>query len=179
MGNKWEKIGFVVLLMVILLVGWLGWYLFVYANHWRILAFVALATLIFTIVTYRIDKKREDREWILRNREAFLIEIMVMIFSTMRGGSVVDIIKQVKLIQPALIAHGSKDMLEAWDNIQNTLEETDSSKRMVEYERFLRAIRKELGRDDSEIPPGHILKVIIHADERGALLKDFEGVKYD
>ena len=190
MGNKWEKIGFVVLLMAILLVGWLGWYLFVYANHWRILAFVALATLIFTIVTYRIDKKnerddknREHKEWILRNKEAFLIEIIDIIIEASNDETdddevSDDMVKRVKLLHPAFFAHGKKDFLDAWYNFQIAPKD-DSSKTFIESERLLRAIRKELGHDDSKIPPGHILMSIIKIGEREELLEHFKDVKYD
>ena len=156
-------------------------YLLEEGKHWQVIAIVAVASLGFTILTYREDKERAHKEWLLRNKEAFLIElidIMGLCFSEKHFYNIAPMQKRLELLQSALITHGSKDFLEAWDDCQN-MSEGDLSEMLGQAEAFLRAIRKELGHDDSEIPPGHVLKIMVKPDQREKLLKYFKDVKYD
>ena len=151
-------------------------------NDWSFLAFVGVASLIFTIWKHRDDKKKEYRNWLLRNKEALLIEMVDILIGTIhleeQERSDDDLLERMKLLQPAVIAHGSKDFLKAWENHRN-IPEGDLFESFRQTERLLRAIRKELGRDDLGVPPGHILMSIIETDDREELLRIFKDVKYD
>ena len=179
MKDMQEISTYVALFLFALLAAWLLWLIFAYANQLLIGLLVAVASLSFAIWKYRDDKKKEHQNWLLRNKDAFLIEIINIVIMAAHSKGAIDMEKHIKLIQPALIAHGSKDLLEAWEDMQKISEEPNISKNMVSCEKFLRALRKDLGHKDSAIPPGHILKVMIKPDDQKMLLEAFKGVKYD
>ena len=189
MSDVWRKIGYVILLIIILFVGWLLRHLFVEINHLLTGGgLIALASLFFAIWKYRDnkkkereDKKEEHEEWLLRDKEALLIDlidIISIILFKAREHNAGYLQKRMELLLPAFIAHGSKNLLEAWYEFQD-MSEVDLSDKFIQAEKLLRVIRKDLGQDDSETPPGHILMVIVKPGEREELLKHFRDVKYD
>ena len=174
-----HTITLIALIAFSLLVGWLLWYLFAEANQLLIGLFAGLLPSIITIIIHINNQKKEHKNWILRNRDAFLIQIIDMVITASHGEDVVDMKKHVKSIQPALIAYGSKDLLEAWKDMLKMSEETDMSKMLVRSEKFLRALRKELGHDDSAMPPGYIFTAITKPDGKEEILKHFRGAKHN
>ena len=174
-----HTITLIALVAFILSAGWLLWYLFAEANQLLIGMFAGLVPSIITIMIHINNQKKEHKNWLLRNKNAFLIEIIDMVTTAPHSNGAIDMVKQIKLIQPALIAHGSKDLLKAWEDMQKMSEETDMSKMLVRSEKFLRALRKELGHDDSAMPPGYIFTAITKPDGKEEILKHFRGAKHN
>ncbi len=154
-------------------------YLFGESSQLIIGVIVGLIPAIITIYLQRENQKREHQNWILRNKDAFLIEIIDIYTSLLGSNKKQDVEKRLKNIQPAILAHGSGNTLKAWEELMSSTENVSLKEMARRGERFFRAIRKDLGRDDSKVRAGSIYATIVNLEERQAILDACKGEKYD
>ncbi len=170
------------LIPIVILLG-LICYLFI-DNSQLLLGLIAgLIPSIITILMQRQNQERERQNWLLRNKDAFLIEIIEIFVSQTdpeRKMTNKEMAKRIKNMRPAMIAHGSGDTLEAWAEMTSSSTENMSMEEITKRgERFFRAIRKDLGRDDSNTLPGAVSATLITEEEKQAIFDACKGEKYD
>ena len=145
-----------------------------------------------TVYMNNKNQKSEHRNWVMRNKEAFAIELIDTIISQTnsdRQQSTDEFSKQARLIRNALMVHGKHGTLSAWQELsswgenqngeeeenQNGEEEENQDEKerlaeaMVRMEKFIRAFRKDLGHDDEDIPLGEILATTLDKKGRDTL----------
>ena len=141
---------------------------------------VGLMALLSSGVLVYLQKRKEEREhrnWLLRNKEAYLTDIVDLLISSIQDKESSEKVKQAKLLKrlkhlkPALMLWGSPSFIRAWDLMQQMPTGVDSETAIATGEKFFRAIRKELEHDDSSLKPGEISATILlkHEDKQIAL----------
>lgn len=142
---------------------------------------VGLMPSIIYIWTQRSSKKREHANWILRDKRAHLLELVSM-FSSLLTDKSSDEIKQrniakkLELVRPGFLIWGPPDMIELWNNLFD--DRSDPTENIKKGERMLRIIRKELGHNDSKLPPGAIIATLIKAEEKQKVYEVCKGEVY-
>ena len=144
-----------------------------------------LAGLVPTAVTiwqYRKQTKREHEQWLLRNRDAFMIEIINIFVSMLDRKDKTDseqeqkeLLERIRALRPALLAHAPASTLRAY----TALQDLSGKNTMREGERFFRAIRKDLGHDDSKLKPGEVWGTLLDKEGREEILRSCRGERYD
>ncbi len=130
-------------------------------------------------VLWHLQKKKDEkdhRDWLLRNREAYLLEIVDILISSasMKESSeekkLKNMLDRLKNFNSAILVWGSPSMLRAWNEMQQVPVGVGIKQATRNGERFLRKIRKELGHDDSKLKPGEVwATLLIPKDKQGAL----------
>ncbi len=126
-----------------------------------IIAFMSLA---YKIISDRIKKREEHQEWLLRNKNAILIEIVDLLTSGLGSTKNIgrrELDRRLKNINPALIAHGSNELLKTFGAFRKSKGQQNTDEIIKTGERLLRIIRAELGLDDSKMLPGGVLSSIL------------------
>lgn len=165
----------------------LGFFLFMY---WLIssnanLAIGLIAGLMPSFITiwqYKQQVEREHKNWLMRNREACLVETIDIFISLVRENkeySEKKLEQRVKRLLPALFAHASAPTLKAWEKMKEISPHTNQRDIIRKGERFFRAIRKDLGHDDSELRAGALYGTLLDADGKQQALKACKGETYD
>ncbi len=158
---------------------WLFWYLL--SNNFNLFAglMAGLTPSMITIYLQRENQKREHQNWILRNKDAFLIEIIDIYTSLLGPNKKQDVEKRLRNIQPALLAHGSGGTLKAWEEMASLTKGESPDAIIRRGERFFRALRKDLGRDDSKVRAGAVWAIILKPEDRQKAFDACKGEKYD
>lgn len=176
-------LGITVLIMLLVFLGLGAMLVFRYFQPETLLALiVGLMPSIIFLWTQKNKEKREHANWVLRNREAYLLEL-VRIFTLFLINKGSDeskqkkLMKQMEAFRPGLLVWGSPSVLELWnDLLEVSKNPADGIKK---GERMLRTIRKELGQDDSSLTPGAIMATLIKAEERQQVYEVCKGEIYE
>lgn len=178
--------------MIIGLVGLIGIIGFIIFLFWFftpevLLAFIAGASP-SVILLYLQNRKeeKEHRNWLLRNKEAFLAEIADIFVSSLHDTKNSKeekgkrVLQRIKHLQPALFVWGSPSILRAWNEIQERSTAGDSLEDATRKgERFFRTIRKELGHDDSSLKPGEVWATLLKPEDKQKALDACKGEVYE
>ncbi len=82
-------------------------------------------------------------------------------------------LKKIMLFKKALLVWGSPDIIEAWNHFELVSEKSPTPDTMLtEMEKILRAIRKDLGHDDSQLKFGSIFALLIVAEDKKRLFEN-------
>ena len=125
---------------------------------------VGLIPSAITVWQYRKQAEQDHQNWLLRDRNACLVEICRLFFSLahdsrgtngkLEGKKLDNLTKQIKKLQPAFLAHASVATLRAWNELQYQVQNQDAKEITRRGERLFRAIRKNLGQNDKKLLPG-------------------------
>ena len=181
--SKQMIIGFVGLIGIIGFLIFLFWFF----TPEVLLAFMAGATP--SAILLYLQNRKEEKEysnWLLRNKEACLAEIVDIFISSLHDtkGSEEEkgkrVLQRIKRLQPALFVWGSPSILRAWDEIQERSTAGDSLENSIRKgERFFRTIRKELGHDDSSLKPGEVWATLLKPEEKQKALDACKDEVYE
>lgn len=170
-------------ILFLAIIGAIGWIVFKYFTRETLIALIAgaLPSLIFWRT--QIRKERQDhRNWVLRNKEAFLIEFIDSLSQRLNNTDKSatkqekELLKTLDYLRPALIAWGSPSIIEAWNNL-GRIKESNSTEGIKQGEKLLRTIRKELGHDDSNLEKGEVMAFFIKGDEKDSVIKACKDLK--
>ena len=175
-------LGIVSLLVIIVLI----WLLFSTVSQEILLGlFVGLTP---SIVLYYLHIRKEERDrhdWLLRNKNAYLTEIVDILVSSgyNKEGSeekkTATLLKRFEHLRPALLVWGAPSVLHAWNELQQISHDTDSVESIIrKSERFFRVIRKELKHDDSKLAPGMVWATLLKPEEKQKSLDACKGEVY-
>ncbi len=144
---------------------------------------IILAAMTFGYKIYRDRKKekKEHRNWLLRNKKAILIEIVDLLISGLGKTAKIstrELDERLRNINSALIAYGSKEILDAFAAFRMSKGDKDINKILKSAERLLRIIRAEFGFDDSQMRPGEVLSVLVPR-EKGFAFEICKDENYD
>ena len=147
-----------------------------------LLAFFAgsVPTLIYWFALRR-KEKQERENWILRDKKAYLIELVSMYdsFIQSKGSDEVkqrQLLKRFKSFRPALLIWGSPSVIKLWNELSDI--SSDSTEGIRRAEKLFRAIRKELGHKDSQLPPGEIVATLIISEDKEKVREACQDEKY-
>lgn len=147
-----------------------------------LLAFFAgsLPSLIYWSAQKR-KERRERENWILRDKYAYLIELVSMYdsFIQSKGSDEAkqrQLLKRFKSFRPALLIWGSPSVIKMWNELPNI--SSDSTEGIRQAEKLFRTIRKELDHDDSQLPPGEIVATLIIPEEKERVREACQDEEY-
>lgn len=181
--NKDVIIGFLAFLVIVGLLLWV----FSAISH-EILFGVLVGLVPSGILFYqeRQKAKMEYRNWLLRNKEACLIELVDTFISGLYDKKSSEekkaekIMKKLQMIQSSLLIWGSPSLIGAWNELQTSIGTSKSDEETMRHsEKFFRVIRKELDHDDSDLAPGEIWATILKSDEKQKVLDACKGEIYE
>lgn len=181
--NKHLIIGFVGLIGIISFIIFLFWFF----TPEVLLAFIAGATP--SVILLYLQNRKEEKEhhnWLLRNKEACLAEIVDIFISSLHDTKGREeekakrVIQRIKSLQPALFVWGSPSIICAWNEMQEKFSAGGSIENATRTgERFFRAIRKELGHDDTSLKPGELWATLLKPGEKQKALDACKGEIYE
>ncbi|MDD9868773.1 MAG: hypothetical protein OXU50_02600 [Gammaproteobacteria bacterium] len=185
--NKDTIISFVTFLIIVAIVGSLFWFFSSVPHEILVGIFVGLVPSGILWHLQIRKEKREHRNWLLRNKEAYLTELVDILISSLHDekGSeeekVLKIRNKLKHFLPALLVWGTPPMLRAWNDLQNSRAKGGESEEdfIKGGERFFRTIRKELGHDDSALKPGELWATLIRSEEKQKVLDACKDEVYE
>ena len=158
-------------------IGAIVWIVFKYFTRETLIALIAGALPSIIFWRTQIRRERQDhRNWVLRNKEAFLIEFVDSLSNRLNNNNKSqakqekELLKTLEYLRPALIAWGSPSMIKAWNNMGNR-ESSNSTEGIKQGEKLLRIIREDLGHDDSDLEKGQVMAIFIKPDEKDSVIE--------
>ena len=183
MKNKEIFIGALILVFSMAFIKGVSWFFNISPDIWVGL----IAGLSPYGVTVYLQKRKEEREhydWLLRNKEACLTEMVDVIMSLLhdvKKGKKIDedeLLEKFQQLQPAMMLWGEPSVIDAWGSIQQS-----SSRGLEEIirsgERLFRAIRKELGVDDSSLKLGELWAALLKPEDKQTALDACNNEVYE
>ena len=168
---------FVVAIALLAFAGWLGW-LFIDNVHQADASIKAgliglFGMLSAALVTHYQTKKREiNARHFADKREGYMhmIDLLFdLIMSVKKGEELSEevMLKKIMPFKKALIVWGGPQIIEAWNQFEMKSDNGLSPKEMIqEMEKILRAIRKDLGHDDSMLKFGSLWGLMLVAKDK-------------
>ena len=159
-------------ILIVGITGLLFWF-FSKVSHEILLGL--FAGLVPSLVILHIQNRKnqvEHHNWLLRNKEAFLTEIVDIFISPLhdeKGSEKAKndkILKRLNRFLPALFVWGSPSIFRAWSELIQSTDPDSLEDSIKKYERFFRAIRKELGYDDSSLAPGEVSAILLKLEDK-------------
>ena len=131
-------------------------------------------------------EKSEHHDWLLRNKEACLAEIVDIFISQLQDKESSEraknakLLERIKYLQSGLFVWGSPTILHAWNEMQETSVEGISVEEATRRgEKLFRIIRKELGHDDSSLKPGGLWATMLKPEEKEMAFEACRGEVYE
>ena len=146
--------------------------------------FVGLTPSVILWYSQKNKEEKEHKNWLLRNKEAFLIDFMDIFISSCQDKTSnakqkeETALKRMHHIQLALLVWGSSAMFRAYDEFLKVTGEDLAGKTRT-GERFFRIIRNELGHDDSTLAPGAVWGHILKPEDKQQALDICKGEIYE
>lgn len=180
MINAGKYFGYAAILTVVVFVAWLLWVFVTNINAADSSIKAGLIGIFGALsvggVAHYQTKKREIVARHFENKREGYTHVINLIFDIIRSvkkGEELgedNILKKIIPFKKALIVWGSPEIIEAWNRFEQISEKDPSSEMMFEeMENILRAIRKDLGHDDSQLTFGSITKLLIIAEDKEKL----------
>ena len=134
------------------------------------------ATALTAVYVNRQTKRREiEARFFEHKRDAYKSFIDLLFTMTGKGKKPADLQLERRMLQfkKDLLLWASPQMIELW----NKVESSKPDEGILNLERILREIRKELGQDDSGSQPGDLVATIIKGDERDAVREKLRQIE--
>lgn len=126
-------------------------------------------SVIYLILSIR-KEKQERANWILRDKTAYLIELVSMFDSFVHSKEKDEtrrdkLLKKLNYFRPALIIWGSPSVIKLWNELTNISKNPMDGIRKAEA--LFREIRKELNcHDDSQLKPGELMAILVKEKDK-------------
>ncbi len=140
-------------------------------------------------VLWYLQNRKDEKEhhnWLLRNKEAYLTEMVDVFISLLHDKKSSAEKKAEKLekrllrLQPALFVWGTPVVIHAWNQMQLNIKDSNDLDNVIRNgERFFRSIRKELGHDDSLLKPGELWAALLRPGDKQRALDACKGETYE
>jgi hypothetical protein len=159
----WSAIGFVFALALLGLGGWAvvrG----VEADPSVVGSFATALGAIIAVVIQRSREKRQELEQSHREKLAPIYEELLDTMRDFESRGEAENEAFFKRLQTKLLLYGPTPVIQewlAWRRLGETLSEPNITL-VLTWERVLRAIRKDLGHDDTDLQPGDLLRVFVN-----------------
>lgn len=163
MTRVWSVIGFVFALALLGLGGWAV----VRGVETDPSVVGSFATALGAIVAVVIQRSREKRQELEQSHREKLAPIYEELLDNMRDFESREEAENeafFKRLQTKLLLYGPTPVIQewlAWRRLGETLTEPNITL-VLTWERVLRAIRKDLGHDDTDLQPGDLLRVFVN-----------------
>ena len=155
-----------------------GWFLYSFfkteaAIQAGILALIGVAAS--AIMAHWSAKKREiEARHFAEKREGYnnFMDIMFAVMTAKKVGKTPPSEKQLTTgllkYKKMLLMWGDAHVIKMWDEVESSLANTDQDPRRVllMWDSLLREMRKDLGKDDSELDDGDLVSLILLAEEK-------------
>lgn len=136
----------------------------------------AIGMFAVALLTHRHIKKREiDARHFVDKREAYM-KFMDLFFDMMKGQRLKKPTKDSRLVEDLatikkyLMVWAGAEMLDAWElfeaQAQDATSSPDPKKALMSLDSLLRAIRKDLGHNDTLLDPGALVSMILKSEDK-------------
>jgi hypothetical protein len=128
------------------------------------------------ITNYQTKKREIDARHFADKREGYMhmIDLLFdLILSVKKGEEMAkkEMVSKMMSFKKALIVWGSAEIIDIWNQYEIKSDENLKPEQMiVEMEKILRAIRKDLGHDDSRLKFGNLWGLMLVAKDKKILL---------
>lgn len=172
-------------LIILVVLGMIVFVAFIAIKYFQPETLLALiAGLVPSIIYWSVQRRKERKErenWILRDKKAYLLEIVnilnsILISQEGEGIKQRKLKKRVESFRPALLTWGSAPMIKIWNELTNMT--NDSTEIIQNGEKLLRAIRKDLGHNDSSLKPGDVMAILVQSEEKEKVYEACKDDKY-
>ena len=185
MSNGSKIIDYVMGLGIVVFAAWLLWVFVANINAADSSVKAGLIGLLgmfsAALITNYLTKKREiDARHFADKREGYmhLIDMLFDILMSTKNNEKINEEEMLKKIIPfkkTLLVWGEPNIIDAWNHYEMRSEEGLAPKKIIrEMEMMLRAIRKDLGHDDSQLKFLSLLALIINAKDKKKFLEEEE-----
>ena len=139
--------------------------------------FAALATVIGVMWTHTLAKEREIAEREFANKRSSysgLLNFIFDLFASVKKGKPIAInnrlITRMINIKKDLLTWADIQVIRAWNDVETVSSRSGDAKQVLaKLDALLRAIRKDLGKEDWGIKEGELFSLILAAEEKGTL----------
>ena len=136
----------------------------------------AIGMFAVAILSHRQIKKREiDARHFVDKREAYM-KFMDLFFDVMKGQRLKKPAKDSKLVEDLatikkyLMVWAGAEMLDAWERFESQAQAAtsnpDPTKTLMSFDNLLRAIRKDLGHNDTLLDQGALVSMILKSEDK-------------
>ena len=136
--------------------------------------FAALATVIGVMWTHTLAKKREIAEREFANKRSSyggLLDFIFDLFTSVKKDKPIDIgselITRMINIKKDLLTWADIEVIRAWNDVETISSQGGDAKQVLgKLDALLRAIRKDLGKEDWRIKEGELFSLMLAAEEK-------------
>ena len=139
-----------------------------------LLAFVGMITA--AIFTHRSTKRREveARHFDAKSKGYGSIVALIseMVATTALGQEPLSnqrLMKSIIEFKKVLLVWSDNEVIQAWENFEKNAASSSGENALLLMDDLLRAMRKDLGRDDSRLPRGALVATMLTAEDRAKL----------
>ena len=177
-----KTVGYIVMLVTAAFCVWLLWLFIVNIRKAESSVIVGLIGFLGMIsaalVTHYQTKKREISSRHFADRRDGYMKMIDLIFDIMQATKKDEKLSQEEMIEKiipfkkTILIWGGTKIIEAWNQFELTdLNSEDSTARLLKMDHVLKAIRKDLGHDDSTMSPGSLIALFIVAKDKNMVLE--------
>lgn len=171
-------------ILVLLFLGWLLWQAFTYVRNLNPSISVGIFGLsgifIGAIISHYYTKNREINARHFANKRENYMRIMNSIFDALMSEKTGKRISESKLrkeiieFKKELMIWGGPEVIDAWNRfeVNSANQDLDSKEIIVEMERLLRSIRKDLGHNDRSLKFGSLSGLILIPEDKKIILEE-------
>ena len=175
-------------ILILILLGYVFWLFVGYfkasTDDIKVSLMGAGGVVITALVSQYYIKKREiGTRQFLQKTEAYtpLFDLIFDVFTSKISGKDIEektIVAEMIKIKKSLVIWGNADVLNAWEQFERTSHCNDPYDTLSAVETVFKAIRKDLGHNDSTLKKGGLLALIIRDDEaeQEAFIADYEAL---
>lgn len=164
-------------------IGWLGWVFFDNVREAEpsikagLIGFLSVISV--AVFAHYQTKNREINARLFAEKRDGYMHMIDLIFELVRsqktGGVVSEEILVEKMMdfKKALIIWGGPNVIEAWNGFEmKSADGLSAETVMVEMEKILRSIRKDLGHNDSLLKFGNLSGLLLIAEDKNMILRE-------
>ena len=164
------------IILILSFVGFLMWSLLKAEANTRASVLGAATVIVVGIFTHYQTKKREIAARHFSDKRDgymnFIALLFDMILATKKNGHIdnEELLKRYVPVKKAIIIWGGPKIIEEWNYFETMPNNQTPKQALLRFEKILRAIRVDLGHDDSSLPPGSLVAMILVAEDKSTVL---------
>ena len=168
---------FLLIVSVLFCIGVLIWSLFKADANTRSAVIGAIGVITVAMITHYKTRNREIAARHFADKRDGYMKFMDLLFDMIvmtkknRKFDNEELLKRYIPIKKAIMIWGGPNLIEEWNFFETAPEQVQTSEQaLFMFEKILRAIRLDLGHDDSSLPPGSLIAMILIAKDKDMVL---------
>ena len=107
-----------------------------------------------------------------------LVEVLFDVIAQQKSGQKTNETRLMRAMlecKKAFVMWASADFILEWTEMENRAEKGSTEEKVLAFDSILRLMRKDLGHDDSALPPGSLIGVLLTSSSREDLARSMAG----